>query len=457
MLHIFSPDNRYRTWRRLWIVLAEAERELGVPITAGQVRELKRNVDRIDYAAVRREEEKLKHDVMAHIRVYAAQCPSAGPIIHLGATSMYVVDNADLVLTRQALELIRLQLVNVIDVLAKFAKTHAAEPTVAFTHFQPAQFTTVGRRAALWLQDLLLDLGEIERRLDNLLFLGAKGATGTQASFLSLLGTEAKVRRLDREVAKKMGFSSTYPVPGQTYSRKVDSQVFNALSGIAESAHKFSNDIRLLQHMGEIQEPFGKKQVGSSAMAYKQNPMKTERMTSLARLVIVLSQNGSFTAANQWFERTLDDSAGKRVAFPEAFLAVDAILGLFHATVSGLMVHREVIRANVERELPFIATENILMEGVKAGGDRQELHEVIRKHSVEADRNRKKGGGNDLLERLKNDGAFPGFSAKMEGWMDPKAYVGRAPGQVREFLRSDVAPVLKRYRKSLGWKGQVKV
>jgi adenylosuccinate lyase len=315
----------------------------------------------------------------------------------------------------------------------------------------------VGRRGALWLQDLLLDLGEIEHRLDNLLFLGAKGATGTQASFLSLLGTEAKVRKLDREVAKKMGFSSTYPVPGQTYSRKVDSQVFNALSGIAESAHKFSNDIRLLQHMGEIQEPFGKKQVGSSAMAYKQNPMKTERMTSLARLVIVLSQNGSFTAANQWFERTLDDSAGKRIAFPEAFLAVDAILGLFHATVSGLMVHREVIRANVERELPFIATENILMEGVKAGGDRQELHEVIRKHSVEADRNRKKGKGNDLLERLKNDGAFPGFSAKMEGWMDPKAYVGRAPGQVREFLRSDVAPVLKRYRKSLGWKGQVKV
>ncbi len=457
MLHIFSPDNRYRTWRKLWIALAEVERELGVPITVAQIRELKQNADNIDYKAVRREEEKLKHDVMAHIRVYAAQCPSAGAIIHLGATSMYVVDNADLILMREALELIRLQLVNVIDVLAKFSRKHASEPTVAFTHFQPAQFTTVGRRAALWIQDLLLDLEEIEYRLNGLRFLGAKGATGTQASFLSLLGTESKVCKLDKAIAAKMGFSGTFPVTGQTYSRKVDARIFNTLSGIAESAHKFSNDIRLLQHMGEIQEPFGKKQVGSSAMAYKQNPMKTERMTSLSRLVMVLSQNGAFTAANQWFERTLDDSAGKRIAFPEAFLAVDAILGLFHTTVSGLLVHRDVIRANVERELPFIATENILMEAVKAGGDRQELHEVIRRHSVEADRNRKKGKGNDLLDRLKNDGVFPGLAGKMEGWMDPKAYVGRAPGQVQDFLKTDVAPVLRRYRKCLGWKGRVSV
>ncbi len=457
MLHIFSPDHRYQTWRKLWVVLAEAERELGVPISAAQVRELKKNIDCIDYDAVRREEEKLKHDVMAHIRVYASQCPKAAPIIHLGATSMYVVDNADLILTREALRLIQRQLVNVIDVLSKFSRKFAGEPTVAFTHFQPAQFTTVGRRAALWLQDLLIDLEEIESRIKGLRFLGAKGATGTQASFLNLLGSEEKVRKLDKGVAKRMGFSGLFPVTGQTYSRKIDSQIYNTLSGIAESAHKFSNDIRLLQHKGEIQEPFGKKQVGSSAMAYKQNPMKTERMTSLSRLVMVLSQNGAFTAANQWFERTLDDSAGKRIAFPEAFLAVDAILGLFHTTVSGLLVHRDVIRANVDRELPFIATENILMEAVKAGGDRQELHEVIRRHSVEADRNRKKGKENDLLRRLKNDGAFQDLGQKMNQLMDPNAYVGRSLGQIREFLRGEVDPVLRRNKKLLGWKGRVSV
>jgi adenylosuccinate lyase len=457
MLRIFSPDHRYQTWRKLWVVLAEAERELGVPIRAAQIGELKKNIESIDYDAVRREEEKLKHDVMAHIRVYASQCPKAAPIIHLGATSMYVVDNADLILTRDALMLIQRQLVNVIDVLAKFTQKFAGEPTVAFTHFQPAQFTTVGRRAALWLQDLLIDLEEIESRIKGLRFLGAKGATGTQASFLNLLGSEEKVRKLDKSVAKRMGFNGLFPVTGQTYSRKIDSQIYNTLSGIAESAHKFSNDLRLLQHKGEIQEPFGKKQVGSSAMAYKQNPMKTERMTSLSRLVMVLSQNGSFTAANQWFERTLDDSAGKRIAFPEAFLAVDAILGLFHTTVSGLLVHRDVIRANVERELPFIATENILMEAVKAGGDRQELHEVIRRHSVEADRNRKKGKENDLLRRLKNDGAFQALEKKMDQLMDPNAYVGRSVGQIRDFLRSDVGPVLRRNKKLLGWKGRVSV
>ncbi len=457
MLHIFSPDNRYKTWRRLWIVLAEVERELGVPISAAQIRELKKNADQIDYEAVRREEEKLKHDVMAHIRVYASQCPKAGPIIHLGATSMYVVDNADLILTREALSLIQRQLVNVINTLSAFALKYANVPTVAFTHFQPAQFTTVGRRAALWLQDLLMDLEEIESRIKGLRFLGAKGATGTQASFLNLLGSESKVRSLDKGVAKKMGFPQLFSITGQTYTRKVDSQIYNTLSGIAESAHKFSNDMRLLQHMGEIQEPFGKKQVGSSAMAYKQNPMKTERMTSLSRLVMVLSQNGSFTAANQWFERTLDDSAGKRIAFPEAFLAVDAILGLFHTTVSGLLVHEDVIRANVDRELPFIATENILMEAVKAGGDRQELHEIIRKHSVDADQNRKKGKENDLLRRLKDDGSFPDLAGKMKKIMDPKAYVGRSVGQVREFVQKEVGPVLRRHKKVLGWKGRVSV
>jgi adenylosuccinate lyase len=451
MLYLFSADKKFRTWRKLWIALAVAEKKLGLPITDGQLRELKRRAEDVDFRAARKYEEKLKHDVMAHIHAYGDQCPSARKIIHLGATSAYVVDNTDLLILAEGYELIEREIANVVAALAKFAAKHASVPTVAFTHFQPAQFTTVGKRACLWIQDLLFDLDEIAERRKSLRFLGVKGTTGTQASFLALFkGDEKKVKKLDHMVAAAMGFDRTYAVSGQTYSRKIDAQAQATLSGVAQSAHKFANDMRLLQHLREIQEPFDEHQVGSSAMAYKRNPMKSERMTSLARLVLSLQTNASFTAASQWFERTLDDSAGKRIALPEAFLAVDAILQLYMDVAARLDVHPEVIAANVMRELPDIASENLLMEAVKAGGDRQELHEVIRRHKMET----KEG---DLLDRLVNDRAFKAIKGRAASLRKPELYVGRSPTQVREFLKDEVEPRLESRRKSLGLKSEVRV
>jgi len=451
MLYLFSADKKFRTWRKLWIALAEAEKKLGLPITDGQVRELKKRAEDVDYRAARKYEERLKHDVMAHIRAYGDQCPGAKRIIHLGATSAYVVDNTDLLLLTEGYDLVEREVANVVAALATFAETHAAVPTVAFTHFQPAQFTTVGKRACLWIQDLLFDLDELEGRRKSLRFLGVKGTTGTQASFLALFeGDEQKVKKLDQMVAVAMGFSRTYAVSGQTYSRKIDAQAQATLSGVAQSAHKFANDLRLLQHLREIQEPFDEQQVGSSAMAYKRNPMKSERMTSLARLVLSLETNAAFTSASQWFERTLDDSAGKRIALPESFLAVDAILQLYLDVASRLVVNPEIIDANVRRELPDIASENLLMEAVKAGGDRQELHEVIRRHKMES-----KDG--DLLDRLVNDRAFRAFKGRSASLRRPEQYVGRSASQVREFLEEEVEPRLKARRKSLGLKSEVRV
>lgn len=458
MLWLFSSSAKFRLWRRLWVELAEAERRLGLPITPAQVAELRRRADDVDEKAARQYEERLKHDVMAHIRAYGDQCPKARGVIHLGATSAYVVDNADLVIARDALALVRRELLNVIDALAAFAQRYADLPTVAYTHFQPAQFTTVGKRACLWIHDLMLDLEEVERRLASLKFLGVKGTTGTQASFLELFGgNHAKVEKLDQMVARAMGFEATYPVSGQTYSRKIDSQIAGVLAGIAESAHKFANDLRLLQHLGEVQEPFQEEQVGSSAMAYKRNPMKSERMTSLARLVMALAQNAAFTAAGQWFERTLDDSAGKRIAMPEMFLATDAILALWHDVASKPVVNRDVVRANVERQLPFIATENVLMAAVKAGGDRQVLHERIRRHALLAADSVKNGKANDLVDRLKNDEAFRAIRTKLDRLGSPERYVGRSPEQTRAFLARHVAPVLRKGRSLLGWNAKVKV
>lgn len=447
MLALFSADKKFKTWRKLWIALAEAQKKLGLPITDVQIRELKKHAQEIDYKAARRYEEKLKHDVMANIRAYGDLCPKARGIIHLGATSAYVVDNTDLLLLAEGCAIIERELANVIAALAVFAKKYADLPTVAFTHFQPAQFTTVGKRACLWIQDLLFDLDELAGRRRALRFLGVKGATGSQAGFLALFdGNEAKVKKLDLAVARAMGFEQTYAVSGQTYSRKIDAQAQATLSGIAQSAHKFANDLRLLQHLREIQEPFDEGQVGSSAMAYKRNPMKSERMTSLARLVLSLQTNGAFTAASQWFERTLDDSAGKRIALPESFLAVDAILRLYLEVASRLVVDRDVIAANVMRELPDIASEDILMAAVKAGGDRQELHERIRRHKRESQEG-------DLLDRLGKDAAFRGIRVKP----GPGQYVGRSVSQVREFLAQEVEPRLAPRRKDLGMKAEVKI
>ncbi|HZL71330.1 MAG TPA: adenylosuccinate lyase [Planctomycetota bacterium] len=458
MLRLFSPDLRFRTWRKLWIALAESQCELGLRVTPEQIAELKKHADDIDYDSVARHEKRLRHDVMAHIHAWGEQCPKARDIIHWGATSMFVVDNADLVILRDALDLVQKELVNVAADLAAFAKKWADEPTVAYTHLQPAQFTTIGKRATLWLQDLLLDIEELEQRRAGLRFLGVKGTTGTQANYLSLFdGDSAKVRKLDELVARKMGFERTWRVSGQTYTRKVDAQVHALLSRIAESAHKFANDMRLLQAFRQVQEPFGGDQVGSSTMAYKRNPMKCERITSLARLVIALSQNAAFTAASQWFERTLDDSAGKRIALPEAFLAVDAILVLYREVASKPTVNKEVVRAHVRRELPFIATEDILTAAVKAGGDRQDLHERIRKHSMAAAERVMKGEENDLLKRLESDKAFAVLKGGFDGLLDPARHVGRAPEQVREFLADEVDPVLKKWKGLLGWKAETRV
>lgn len=452
MQALFSPDKKFRTWRRLWIALAETEQELGLPISDAQLEELRAHADDINYEVAAREEAIVRHDVMAHVHAYGEQCPTAKGIIHLGATSCYVGDNTDLILMADGLRLIRGKLLAVIARLADFARCYKDLPTLGFTHFQPAQPVTVGKRATLWLQDLLMDLEDLDHVLDSLCFLGSKGTTGTQASFLALFdGDHAKVRELDRRIAAKMGFGKVYQVSGQTYSRKVDSRVLNVLSGIAQSAHKFSNDIRLLQHLKEVEEPFEKGQIGSSAMAYKRNPMRSERIASLARYVLTASLNPVLTAATQWFERTLDDSANKRIAVPESFLATDAILMLYLNISSGLVVYPEVIRRHLNEELPFMATENILMAAVKGGGDRQDLHEKIRQYSQAAgNRVKIEGAPNDLLEKIAADPAFGLDQKDLEQLLDANLYVGRSARQVDEFLDEQVEPILAAARKAGG-------
>ncbi len=459
MQYIFSPDKKFRTWRKLWIALAETEKELGLPVTEEQIAELRAAKDDINYDVAKAREAVVRHDVMSHVYAYGQQCPKAKGIIHLGATSCYVGDNTDIILMREALYLVRRKLINVIAELAKFAKEHRYLPTLAFTHFQPAQPTTVGKRASLWLNELVMDLEDVEYVISTLKLLGSKGTTGTQASFLELFdGDHEKCREADRRIAQKMGFESCYPVSGQTYSRKVDSRVLSVLSGIAQSAHKFSNDIRLLQHLKEIEEPFEKSQIGSSAMAYKRNPMRSERIASLARYVMVDMLNPAITAATQWFERTLDDSANKRLSVPEAFLAVDGILDLYMNVVDGLVVYPKVIEQRLMSELPFMATENIMMDAVKAGGDRQELHERIREHSMAAGRMVKvEGQKNDLLERIAADPAFGMTMEQLESIMKPENFVGRAPKQVEEFLDQVVAPILEENKELLGMKAEINV
>lgn len=441
---IFSADNKFSTWRRLWVALAETEQELGLDISDEQIAELKAKVDDIDYALAAQYEKKLRHDVMAHVHTYGDQCPGARGIIHLGATSAYVGDNTDIIQYRQGLLHIRKILVNLIAKLARFAETYKALPTLGFTHFQPAQLTTVGKRATLWLQDLLMDYEDLNYLIDTVRLRGAKGTTGTQASFMDLFDNDAdKVKQLDQRVAKKMGFDKTYAVTGQTYPRKLDARVLAVLSGIAQSLSKFATDIRLLQHLKEVEEPFEKTQIGSSAMAYKRNPMRSERICSLARYVMVDSLNPAVTQATQWFERTLDDSANKRIAIPEAFLAVDAIIGIANNVAGGLVVYPKVIHQHIMNELPFMATENIIMEGVKRGGDRQDLHEKIRVLSMQAGAVvKEEGKPNDLMARIVADGSFGITAEEIPGILDPTLYIGRAPHQVADFLAEEVKPVL---------------
>ena len=456
MSYIWSPERKYRLWRRLWLALAEAERDLGLPITARQLTEMRRHLDDVDLAAVRRHERRVRHDVMAHIRAFAEQCPSARGIIHLGATSCFVTDNSELIQMREALGLVEVGLVNVIDALARFARRYASLPTLGYTHFQPAQLTTVGKRACLWLQDLLMDLRAVESVLADLRFRGLKGATGTQASFLELFqGDALKVHRLEAAVARKMGFREVYPVTGQTYPRKVDSAVLAALSGVAQSAQKFAGDLRLLAHLREVEEPFEAEQVGSSAMPHKRNPIRAERMTALARFAIVLGQAAATTAAEQWLERTLDDSACRRLTLPQAFLAADGILRLYQDVASGLVVNREVIREHVRRELPLLACERVLMEAVRAGGDRQALHERLRRHAHAALAEVKAGRANDLLARLRGDPAFADVA--LEGLLRPRRHTGLAAEQARAFLRDHVTPVRRRYRRLLGRRVELEV
>ncbi len=444
MQEIFSPDRKFRTWRDLWIALAEAQKELGLNITQEQIDELKAHRCDINYEVAQQKEKELRHDVMAHIHAYGEQCPRARGIIHLGATSCYVCDNTDLILMREALKLVRTKICAVISKLSDFAMKYRSLPTLGFTHFQPAQPVTVGKRACLWIQDLVMDLEDVNYIISTMKFLGSKGTTGTQASFMELFDSDhEKVKKLDEMVAAKMGFSEVFKVSGQTYTRKLDSRILNVLSGIAQSAHKFSNDIRLLQSLKEIEEPFEKNQVGSSAMAYKRNPMRCERMASLARYVIVNSLNPAITAATQWFERTLDDSANRRISIPEAFLAVDAILNIYLNVASNLVVYPKVIEKHMQEELPFMATENILMEAVKRGGDRQELHERIRTHSMAAAANVKiEGKANDLIERISSDPAFRLTADEIRQLLDPMKFVGRAPEQVKEFIGEVVEPLL---------------
>ena len=448
MKYIFSPDKKFRTWRKLWIALAESEKELGLPITQEQIDELKAHADDINYEVAQEREKIVRHDVMSHVYAYGVQCPNAKGIIHLGATSCYVGDNTDIIIMTEGLKLIRNKLITVIRNLSKFSDEYKALPTLAFTHFQPAQPTTVGKRATLWLQELLMDLEDVEYQLSKAKLLGSKGTTGTQASFLELFdGDHEKCKMLDRKIAEKMGYKACFPVSGQTYSRKLDSQFLNVLAGIAQSAAKFSNDIRLLQHLKEVEEPFEKNQIGSSAMAYKRNPMRSERIGSLSRYVMVDVLNGYFTTATQWFERTLDDSANKRLSVPEAFLAVDGILSLYANVADGLVVYPKVIEQRLRKELPFMATENIMMDAVKKrGADRQQLHEKIREHSMAASRVVKvEGGENDLLERIAADEAFGVTLEELEKILKPENYTGRAKEQTEDFLNECIKPVLEKY------------
>ena len=459
MQYIFSPDMKFRTWRRLWIALAETEKELGLPITQEQIDELKAHKDDINYDVAKERERQVRHDVMSHVYAYGVQCPKAKGIIHLGATSCYVGDNTDIIVMTEALKLVKKKLVTVIAELAKFAEKYKDLPTLAFTHFQPAQPTTVGKRATLWMQEFMLDLEDLNYVLSTMKLLGSKGTTGTQASFLELFdGDQETIDKIDPMIAEKMGFKQCYPVSGQTYSRKVDTRVVNILAGIAASAHKFSNDIRLLQHLKEVEEPFEKSQIGSSAMAYKRNPMRSERIASLSRFVMVDAMNPAITSATQWFERTLDDSANKRLSVPEGFLAIDGILDLCLNVVDGLVVYPKVIEKRLRSELPFMATENIMMDAVKAGGDRQELHERIRELSMEAGKTVKvEGKDNNLLELIAADPAFNLTLEELEKTMDPAKYTGRASVQVDAFLKNVINPMLEENKDLLGMTAEINV
>lgn len=459
MKYLFSPEMKFKTWRKLWIALAETEQELGLPITDQQIAELKAAAEDINYEAAQEREKEVRHDVMSHVYAYGLQCPNAKGIIHLGATSCYVGDNTDLIIMTEGLSLIRKKLINIISNLANFAAKYKALPTLGFTHFQPAQPTTVGKRATLWIHDLLLDLEDLDHVLNNMKLLGSKGTTGTQASFLELFdGDIDKVRSLDVRIAKKMGFTGCYPVSGQTYSRKIDSRALNVLAGIAQSAHKFSNDIRLLQHLKEIEEPFEKNQIGSSAMAYKRNPMRSERIAALSNFVIAGALNPAITASTQWFERTLDDSANKRLSISEGFLATDGILELYMNITAGLVVYPKVIEARLLSELPFMATENIMMDAVKAGGDRQLLHEKIRQYSMEAGKRiKEEGADNDLLDRIAQDPAFHMSRQQLAAIMRPENFTGCAAMQTEDFLETYVNPILDANRENIGMEAMITV
>ncbi|MFA7662178.1 MAG: adenylosuccinate lyase [Anaerovoracaceae bacterium] len=459
MQYLFSQEKKFRTWRRLWISLAEAEKELGLPIDEAQIQEMIQHQEDINYQVAEEKEREIRHDVMAHVYAYGVQCPLAKPIMHWGATSCYVGDNTDLLVMKEGLDLLVGKVVNVVDYLSRFAMEYRELPTLGFTHFQPAQPVTVGKRATLWIQDLLMDLQELEAMRDGLLLLGSKGTTGTQASFYELFqGDEEKVRKLDQLISQKMDMPGVVPVSGQTYSRKIDARVLQVLAGIAMSAHKFANDIRLLAHLKEVEEPFEENQVGSSAMAYKRNPMRSERMTGLARHVMTLTIDGQWTAASQWLERTLDDSSNKRISISEGFLTTDAILELYMNVASGLVVYPKVMEKHLLEELPFMATENLMMEAVKRGKDRQELHERIRVHSMAAAQVvKEQGGENDLLRRLSQDPAFGMSLEEMETMMAPEKFVGMAPQQTQRYIQEEVMPLLKKYEERLGQWGQVQV
>ena len=459
MQYIFSQDKKFTTWRRLWIALAEAERELGLNITEEQIAELKEHVNDINYDVAVAREKEVRHDVMSHVYAYGVQCPKAKGIIHLGATSCYVGDNTDIIIMTEGLKLVKKKLINVMSKLADFAEKYKALPTLAFTHFQPAQPTTVGKRATLWLMELKLDYDDVCYMIDSMKLLGSKGTTGTQASFLELFdGDHDKIKKIDKLIAEKMGFTDCFPVSGQTYSRKVDSRVLNVLAGIASSAHKFSNDIRLLQHLKEVEEPFEKSQIGSSAMAYKRNPMRSERIASLSRYVMSDLMNPYITAATQWFERTLDDSANKRLSVPEAFLAIDGILDLYMNVADGLVVYEKVIEKHIMAELPFMATENIMMDAVKRGGDRQELHEKIRTLSMEAGRNVKERGlDNNLLELIAAEPSFGITLEELKKQMEPSKYTGRSKEQVEDFLKEVIRPILEENKEELGLEAEINV
>lgn len=459
MQYIFSNDKKFRTWRKLWIALARAEKNLGLPITEQQIAELEANAENINYEEAIAREKECRHDVMSHVYAYGLQCPSAKGVIHLGATSCYVCDNTDVVIMREGLVLIRRKLINVLSLLSDFSMKYKDMPALAYTHLQPAQLTTVGKRATLWMNELLMDLKEVEYRIENLQLLGSKGTTGTQASFVELFeGDQEKIRELDRQICAEMGFESVVPVSGQTYSRKVDAQVLNALSGIAMSCSKFANDLRILQNFKEMEEPFEKHQIGSSAMPYKRNPMRSERITALARFVMTDSLNPAFTAATQWFERTLDDSANRRIAVSEAFLAIDSILNIMLNVCDGLVVYPRVVRQRLMKELPFMATENIMMKAVKKGGDRQQLHESLRQHSLAAARVvKEEGGENDLIDRICADPAFGLSREEVDGLLDPAKFTGRAPQQTEEFNTRLIKPILEANAGLLGERAQLSV